>query len=241
MRFFALKSANIPPYFELLSQVKRSKCANSGSSQVSVVRVKICGITNPADAIAVANAGADALGLVFYDASPRAVDIEQAREIAVTAGTFMTVTGLFVNANAEFVNAVLAKVPLQLLQFHGDESADYCESFHRPYLKAIRMKPELDVMAAMAKYASASGILLDAYRPGIPGGTGETFDWDRVPQGVGSRLVLAGGLTSENVAAAIQKTGVYGVDVSGGVELAPGKKDHNQVKSFITNARSARI
>ena len=208
---------------------------------MSGVRIKICGITNSNDAVAVADAGADALGLVFYKASPRAVDITQAREIALITGAFMTVTGLFVNATAEFVNSVLARVPLQLLQFHGDESASYCESFQRPYLKAIRMKPELDVMAEIANYQSASGILLDTYRPGVPGGTGETFDWDRVPQHLGSKLVLAGGLTPENVTAAIQKTGVYGVDVSGGVESAPGKKDHNQIKSFITNARSARI
>jgi phosphoribosylanthranilate isomerase len=201
--------------------------------------VKICGITNIGDARAVIDAGADALGLVFYSASPRAVDIEQARSIALAVGPFISVTGLFVNADPEFVTALLARVPLQLLQFHGDETAAYCESFQRPYMKAIRMRPELDVETAIAAHPNASGILLDAYRPGIPGGTGETFDWDRVPRHANVPLVLAGGLTSENVARAVRQTGVYGVDVSGGVESAPGKKDHNQIKSFINNARSA--
>ncbi|MEN0038721.1 MAG: phosphoribosylanthranilate isomerase [Cellvibrio sp.] len=202
-------------------------------------RVKICGITNVDDARAVVDAGADALGLVFYPASPRAVTLEQAREIAFVAGPFTVVTGLFVNAAPEFMAAVLAQVPLQLLQFHGDETPDYCESFQRPYMKAIRMRPELDVAAEIANYPGASGILLDAYRPGIPGGTGETFDWARVPQSPGKPIILAGGLTSANVADAIHTTHVYGVDVSGGVESAPGKKDHGKIMSFINNARLA--
>jgi len=206
---------------------------------LSSVRVKICGITNIEDAMAVIDAGAEALGLVFYAASPRAVAIEQARSIAFAAGPFAVVTGLFVDADPEFVAAVLKQVPLQLLQFHGDETPAYCESFARPYMKAIRMRPELDVVAAIARYPSASGILLDAYRPGVPGGTGETFDWARVPQQSTKPLVLAGGLTSANVAEAIRATQVYGVDVSGGVESAPGKKDHGKITSFINNARLA--
>lgn len=189
--------------------------------------------------MAVVDAGAEALGLVFYAASPRAVTIEQARAIALAAGPFTVVTGLFVNADPEFVSAILQQVPLQLLQFHGDESLAYCESFGRPYMKAIRMRPELDVVVAIAEYPSASGILLDAYRPGIPGGTGETFDWARVPQQSAKPLVLAGGLTPTNVAEAIRATQVYGVDVSGGVESAPGKKDHGKITSFINNARLA--
>jgi phosphoribosylanthranilate isomerase len=201
------------------------------------VRIKICGITSVEDALAVVDAGADALGLVFYPASPRAVAVAQARQIALAVGPFVSVTGLFVDADPEFVNAVLAQVPLHLLQFHGDESVSYCESFTRPYMKAIRMRPELDVNAAVAAYSSASGILLDAYRPGVPGGTGETFDWARVPQAISTPLVLAGGLTPANVAEAISATRVYGVDVSGGVESAPGKKDHNKLTAFINNAR----
>lgn len=205
------------------------------------VRVKICGITSVEDACAVVEAGAHALGLVFYPPSPRAVEIEQARAIALAAGPFMCATGLFVNADRDFVCSVLARVPLQLLQFHGEEPEEYCASFMRPYLKAIRMRPGLDVGAAIAAYPSASGILLDAYRPGVPGGTGETFDWDRVPRDCPVPLVLAGGLSPANVAQALRTTQVYGVDVSGGVESAPGKKDHKQIKSFINNARSAHV
>lgn len=201
------------------------------------VRIKICGITSVEDALAAADAGADALGLVFYPASPRAVTLTQARQVALAVGPFVSVTGLFVDADPEFVQSVLAQVPLQLLQFHGDESVDYCESFRRPYMKALRMRPELDVKAAVAAYPSASGILLDAYRPGVPGGTGETFDWARVPQGMSTPLILAGGLTPVNVAESIAITHVYGVDVSGGVESAPGKKDHSKLTAFINNAR----
>ena len=206
---------------------------------MSRARVKICGITSVKDALAVVDAGAEALGLVFYAASPRAVTIDQARAIALAAGPFTVVTGLFVDADPEFVGAVLKQVPLQLLQFHGDESLAYCEYFARPYMKAIRMRPELDVATAIAEYPSASGILLDAYRPGVPGGTGETFDWARVPHQSAKPLVLAGGLTAANIADAIQTTQVYGVDVSGGVESAPGKKDHGKITSFINNARLA--
>lgn len=206
---------------------------------MSRTRVKICGITCVEDAVAVVDAGAEALGLVFYADSPRAVTIVQARAIALAAGPFTVVTGLFVNADPEFVDAVLKQVPLQLLQFHGDEDLAYCESFARPYMKAIRMRPELDVAVSIAGYPSASGILLDAYRPGVPGGTGETFDWARVPQQSAKPLILAGGLTPANVADAILATQVYGVDVSGGVESAPGKKDHSKITSFINNARLA--
>ncbi len=206
---------------------------------MSRARIKICGITSVEDAHAVVDAGAEALGLVFYAASPRAVNIEQARAIALAAGPFTVVTGLFVDADPAFVNAVLRQVPLQLLQFHGDESPAYCESFARPYMKAIRMRPELDIAAAIAEHPTASGILLDAYRPGVPGGTGETFDWARVPRFSIKPLVLAGGLTPANITEAILTTQVYGVDVSGGVESAPGKKDHGKITSFINNARLA--
>jgi phosphoribosylanthranilate isomerase len=200
---------------------------------------KICGITNLTDAKAAVAAGADAIGLVFYASSPRAVSIPQAREIARNLGAFTVITGLFVDADPEFVQSVLVQVPLNLLQFHGSESRDYCESFQRPYMKAIRMKPELDVQAAIADYPTASAILLDAYRPGVPGGTGETFDWGRVPQSASRPLVLAGGSTPKNIADAVVATRAYGVDVSGGVESAPGLKDHEKIKSFIINAQLA--
>ena len=207
---------------------------------MNAIRIKICGITSVADALVAAEAGADAIGLVFYAASPRAVGIEQARAIAASVGPFVTVTGLFVNADRAFVDNVLAQVPLHLLQFHGDESREYAEQFQRPYMKAIRMRPGLDVAAAIGAYPSASAVLLDAYRPGIPGGTGECFDWARVPQESMLPVVLAGGLTAENVASAIQATRIYGVDVSGGVESAPGKKDRQKIEQFIDQARHAR-
>jgi len=206
---------------------------------VNSIRIKICGITSVADGLAAVQAGAHAIGLVFYAKSPRAVTLEQAAEIAAALGPFVTVVGLFVDAEPGVVREAAAVAGLQLLQFHGDESRDYCEQFQRPYMKAIRMRPELGVLAAINEYPSASGILLDAYRPGVPGGTGETFDWARVPARSPRPLVLAGGLTPGNIAAAIQATGVYGVDVSGGVESAPGKKDKEKIDQFIHNARNA--
>jgi phosphoribosylanthranilate isomerase len=206
---------------------------------VNAIRVKICGITSVADAQIAVKAGADAIGLVFYAPSPRAVSIEQAREIATSVGPFVTVVGLFVNVEESYVHEVLANVGLHLLQFHGDESREFCEQFQRPYMKAIRMRPGLDVEQVINGFPSASAILLDAYRPGVPGGTGETFDWQRVPKHSSRPIVLAGGLTAENIALAIQSTHVYGVDVSGGVESSPGKKDPQKVEQFIHNARDA--
>jgi len=212
----------------------------SSNPDLKKIRIKICGLTRVEDAVAAVNAGADAIGLVFYAKSPRAISIEIARQIALVAGPFVTVTGLFVGADPKEVTDVLKQVPLHLLQFHGDESPAYCESFQRSYLKAIRMKPDVNLDDAIAEYASASGILLDAYRPGVPGGTGETFDWGRVPRQSTTPIVLAGGLTPENVIQAIESTRIYGVDVSGGVESAPGLKDPNKIRDFISNAQLAR-
>lgn len=186
--------------------------------------------------MAACKAGADAIGLVFHASSPRVVTPDQAREIALSVGPFVTVVGLFVDAEPAYIQEALRVVPLNLLQFHGDESPEYCESFQRPYMKAIRMRPHIDIDSAIARYASASAILLDAYRPGVPGGTGEAFDWQRVPKDATKTLVLAGGLTPSNVAEAIRTTGVYGVDVSGGVEAAPGRKDAAKVNEFVINA-----
>lgn len=206
---------------------------------MNAIRVKICGITSVADAQVAVNAGADAIGLVFYAASPRAVSVAQAQVIADSVGPFVTVVGLFVDAEKAFIDDVLANVKLHVLQFHGNESREFCEQFQRPYMKAIRMRPELDVTQAIGNYPGAAAILLDAYRPGIPGGTGETFDWQRVPRAATRPIVLAGGLTAENVALAIQSTQIYGVDVSGGVESAPGQKDTKKVEQFIHNAKRA--
>lgn len=202
-------------------------------------RVKICGITSVDDGLLAVNAGADAIGLVFYAPSPRYVSIEVAASIATSVGPFVSTVGLFVNADAETIWQVLAAVPLQVLQFHGDESAAFCEQFQRPYMKAIRMKPDINVEDVIRAYPSAVGILLDAYQKGVPGGTGETFDWARVPSSSASLppIVLAGGLTPSNVQAAVQQTMPYGVDVSGGVEQVAGKKDQQKVINFIKNAK----
>ncbi len=203
------------------------------------VRVKICGITDVDAARVAAAAGADAVGLVFFGGSRRNLaDLGLAREIALAAGPFVTATGLFVDADPDFVNKVLRQVPLGLLQFHGDEDEAYCASFDRPYIKALRMKPEVDVSLITARYGSANGVLLDAWRPGMPGGTGETFDWKRVPSDLPLPVILAGGLHAENVAHAIAACSPWAVDVSGGVESAPGVKDPNRITQFIQAVRT---
>lgn len=206
-----------------------------------MTRIKICGITNVDDACYAVDAGADAIGLVFYEPSPRCVSVDVAAEIASALGPFVTLVGLFVNASSETVNKVLKSVPLSLLQFHGDETALFCEQFSPPYMKALRMREDVDVEAFANDYTSAVAILLDAYLPGVPGGTGEQFDWQRVPKQLSKPVVLAGGLTPDNVASAIQTTRPYAVDVSGGVEKQAGIKDHQRILQFIQQTRSARF
>ncbi len=204
-----------------------------------MARVKICGITSVSGAIQAAQAGADAIGIVFYGPSTRNVaDLLLAQQIALACGPFVTVVGLFVNSSSERVNSILSSVPLGLLQFHGDEPESFCESFCRPYVKALRMKPEMDVEAEMTRYSSSAGILLDAYRPGVPGGTGDTFDWARVPSKPSKPIVLAGGLNPNNVGDAVRTVGPWAVDVSGGVEQAPGVKSPQLVSDFIVNAKN---
>lgn len=199
-------------------------------------RIKVCGITSIADALAIVQAGVDAIGLVFYEPSPRCVTTALAAEIARAVGPFVSVTGLFVNASVRQVQGVLAQVPLHLLQFHGDEPHHFCEQFQRPYIKAIRMREQVDVVAQSDLYASASGILLDTYRSGVPGGTGEVFDWNKVPGDIRQPLVLAGGLDPANVRQAIRQLRPYAVDVSGGVEHSPGCKHIDKVHKFISEA-----
>ena len=202
------------------------------------VRVKICGITRVEDALAAAAAGADAIGLVFYARSPRAVDVEQARAIIAALPPFVTTVGLFVDMPRDELAQVLAQVPLGLLQFHGDESAAQCEGFNRPYIKALRVKPGEDIAARVAAYPGASGILLDTYVEGIPGGTGEAFDWSLVPGNLRKPIILAGGLRPDNVAEAVAQVRPYAVDVSGGVEAGKGIKDAQQITAFVRAARS---
>jgi len=206
---------------------------------LSVVRSKICGITRVEDALAAVEAGADAIGLVFYAKSPRAVTVQQARSIINALPPFVTTVGLFVDASRCELGEMLDAVPLDLLQFHGDESPENCEGYHRPYIKALRVKPGDDIAAQVALYKNASGVLLDTYVPGIPGGTGEAFDWALVPEGLSKPIILAGGLTAENVAQAIARVRPYAVDVSGGVEAAKGIKDAQKIRAFMQAVRAA--
>ncbi|MGN0923019.1 phosphoribosylanthranilate isomerase [Ectopseudomonas mendocina] len=201
------------------------------------VRSKICGITRVEDALAAVEAGADAIGLVFYAKSPRAVSVEQAAEIVQALPPFVTSVGLFVNMPREQLLAVLQQVPLDLLQFHGDESPAECEGYGRPYIKALRVRPGEDLAAAMAPYAGARGILLDTFVEGVPGGTGAAFDWSLVPQDVAKPIILAGGLEAHNVAAAIRQVRPYAVDVSGGVEASKGIKDAGKIRAFVKSVR----
>ena len=200
-------------------------------------RVKICGITRPEDGRAAALAGADAIGLVFYAKSPRYVALPQAQAICAQLPPFVSVVALFVDAPYEQVTAVLDSLPVDLLQFHGDETPADCVGFDRPYLKALRMAPEMDVVAEAKAYSDATGILLDSYAAGIPGGTGQTFDWERVPSGVEQPIILAGGLNPQNVAEAIERVRPYAVDVSGGVEAAKGIKDRDKMTAFINEVQ----
>ena len=203
------------------------------------VRSKICGITRVQDALAAVEAGADAIGLVFYAKSPRAVSVEQAAAIVQALPPFVTCVGLFVSMPRDDVQAVLQRVPLDLLQFHGDESPVDCEGFGRPYIKALRVRPGEDLAATMALYAGARGILLDTFVEGVPGGTGAAFDWSLVPPDVAKPIILAGGLEASNVAAAIRQVRPYAVDVSGGVEASKGIKDADKIRAFVQAVRNA--
>ena len=205
-------------------------------------RIKICGIREPADATFAADAGADAIGIVFHRPSVRYVDFERARDIAAAVPPFVATVGLFVDMPADDIRRALETLPLALLQFHGDpdfETDAFCAQFGRPYLKAIRVKPAVDLLQSFARHRGAMGILADAYRPGVPGGTGETFDWDLLPAEHGVRLVLSGGLTPENIGEAIARVKPWAVDVSSGVESSPGVKDRGQIVRFIEAVRRA--
>ena len=201
-------------------------------------RVKICGITREVDALAAVEHGADAIGLVFYPPSPRYVSVERAAQIAAVLPPFVTTVGLFVNADAETIAEVVEKVGIDLIQFHGNECADYCAQHHRPWIRALRMKDDLDLARSAEQFAAARGLLLDAYRPGVPGGTGETFDWSRIPSELAGSIVLAGGLDSENISEAVRSVRPFAVDVSGGVEAEPGIKDADKIARFMAGVRS---
>ena len=214
-------------------------------------RVKICGITRVADGVAAAQAGADAIGVVLWRGTPRYVDCNRAREIAQALPPFVKVVGLFVDPAPEEVSAALAEVPLDALQFHGVESPAFCRRFGRPYLKAIAVKLEVDLLEYAARYDDAAGLLFDAFAEGdLPGGTGIAFDWTRLSDAVRERLrrpiVLSGGLDPQNVERAIRAVRPWGVDVSSGVEERDaegrprrGLKDAARIAAFMQGVRNA--
>ena len=210
-------------------------------------RIKICGITCVQDALAAAHSGADAIGLVFYGRSPRYVSIELAAQIANALPPFVTVVGLFVNEEPSVVRKVLAGVSLDTLQFHGDETPEYCGQFDKPYLKAIRVKAGVDLLQCAADFHAARGLLLDAYVEGIPGGTGATFDWALIPKNLALPVILSGGLDAHNVAAAIKQVRPYAVDVSSGVEAGEGIntlkgiKDAAKIAAFINEVKHSEL
>ncbi|RUM91115.1 MAG: phosphoribosylanthranilate isomerase [Thiomicrospira sp.] len=207
-------------------------------------RVKICGITNITDATTAVQAGADALGFVFYDKSPRVVTIDQAWAVFEKLPAFVTTTALFVNPDVSLVEKVIKDLKIDLLQFHGDESPAFCEQFSRPYIKAVRMQAETDLEQLAVQYASSQGLLLDTYVKGVPGGTGAAFNWNWVaPErrlNVTLPVILAGGLNEDNVEQAIRSVHPWAVDVSGGVESVPGQKSSEKIQAFIQAVNNVR-
>ncbi|MFT7234670.1 MAG: phosphoribosylanthranilate isomerase [Methylophagaceae bacterium] len=200
-------------------------------------RVKICGVTRRQDAEFAAEMGVDAIGLVFYSASPRAVTIAQAAKLVKGLPPFVSIVGLFVDAAVSEVELSLAALPIDILQFHGDESPDYCAQFNMPYMKAIRMQPETDLVILAEQYHEAAALLLDSYQTGVPGGTGQVFDWSMI-QKIDMPIILAGGLTIDNVATAIQQVQPYAVDVSGGVEENKGIKNRLKISAFMQEVKN---
>lgn len=203
-------------------------------------RIKICGLTRLEDMHAAIDGGADAVGLVFYPPSPRHVDLARAAELARAVPPLVTIVGLFVNAEADLVRATLAALPIHLLQFHGDEDEEYCRQFDRPYIKAARVKPGMDLVQYAASFASAQAILLDAFVDGFGGG-GKVFDWALIPPALKVPLILSGGLDAGNVGEAIARVRPAAVDVSSGVESAKGIKDHEKIRAFVAAVRAARL
>jgi phosphoribosylanthranilate isomerase len=204
-------------------------------------RVKICGLTRRADLDAAVAAGADAVGFVFHPGSPRAVSPQEARRLCDGLPPFVTAVGLFVDASTDRIRATLDLVPLELLQFHGEEDPAFCASFGRRWIKAVRMRPDIDPLAEWARYRGAAGLLLDTFHPALAGGTGQRFDWDRIPAALAPSIILAGGLDPTNVAEAIRKVGPFGVDVSGGVEASKGIKDHDKIRDFMQKVNDVDI
>ncbi len=201
-------------------------------------RIKICGITRAQDARAAAELGADAIGLVFYSPSPRNVSLAQARAIVAELPPFVTVVGLFVDPSRDQVEAVLRACTINLLQFHGDEAPDFCGGFGLPYIKAARVRADADLVQYLSSYRAAQGWLLDAYHDRLYGGTGASFDWNLIPQGLARPVILSGGLTPGNVGAAVRRVRPWAVDVSSGVEATKGIKDAAKIAAFIVGVKN---
>ena len=204
-------------------------------------RVKICGITNVKDALLAVAAGCDAIGLVFYKPSPRYVLPEVAAKIAAAIPPFVSVVGLFVNAARDEIDQILKQVHLDIIQFHGDESPEDCEQVGRPYIKAVRVKSDTNLIQYASDYTRARALLLDTFVDGHPGGTGQAFDWGVIPNELPIPIILAGGLNQDNVAQAIRRVKPYAVDVSGGVEKNKGVKDADKIAAFMRGVSDAVI
>ncbi len=203
------------------------------------VRIKICGLTRGEDLQEAVQAGADAIGLVFYPPSPRCVDVDTAARLARAVPPFVTIVGLFVNADPGLVRATLSAVPMHVLQLHGDEDEAYCRQFDRPYIKAARVRPGLDLVQYVAAFPSAQAILLDAFADGY-GGSGKVFDWSLVPESLDRPVILSGGLDAGNVGEAVRRLRPAAVDVSSGVEAAKGIKDGEKMRAFVAAVRAVR-
>jgi len=202
-------------------------------------RIKICGITNREDAKSAVEAGADAIGLVFYEKSPRYVAINSAAQIIKHIPPFINCIGLFVDADESYVRKVMQAVAIDTLQFHGQESEQACAMYNKPYIKALRMSEDINLIEQCEKYLSANALLLDTYVKGVPGGTGQAFDWNMIPKNLIKPIILAGGLHENNVKDAISLVRPYAVDVSGGVEKEKGIKDPIKIENFIRETMNA--
>ena len=203
--------------------------------------VKICGITRVEDALAAARCGAHAIGLVFYRPSPRYVTPEEAADIVAALPPFVTPVALFVDTDAAEVRHVIDRTRVQMIQFHGLEPPDFCARFELPYLKAVRVRPGVDLLQYARDFQSAKALLLDAYQEGLHGGTGAVFDWDLIPPALPLPVVLSGGLHPDNVADAIRRVRPCAVDVSSGVEAAKGIKDASKIEAFVNGVRNADV
>lgn len=202
-------------------------------------RVKICGITSVADGLAAARQGADAIGLIFHPPSPRRVMLERAAEIVAGLPPFVARVAVFVNPSADRVDAVIGACRPSLLQFHGEETPEFCRGFGVPYLRAVRVRSGVDLLESLAAYEDAAGWLLDAYRDDLYGGTGEAFDWGLIPQRLARPVILSGGLDAQNVGEAVRRVRPWAVDVSSGVESAKGVKDERLIAAFIAGVHNA--